>query len=675
MEENNIIIEEKQLNPAKNIIPKKMLSILFKDYQNLLKEPNNEGINNNNGNNRKNTIDNINIKNDEDFSKAIITKLDEIKANSITRINQCMEKFKNNYEQYKKEITKFIEIKSNNIYKAIENNYKNDITLKYVSNNIFNKINNIIEIYDNIINNIENNFDLLNDNLLKENNLLNNKKPIEYFLNNKYENIFKCSILNQFNFNEIDHTHIIPNNYYTNYFNFLTKEKNNIIKTYIVKKEKKNEGIEFIKDNFSSIKNLHMHSMEKNDIDKIIDAILTYQKNNNDNKINIIKAINIKVFDFREKYDKEKFKDIELNKIKKIKLSYGNNMNYPCIYNLFLKVTDCLINLSLEKSNINNVGLKKLMIIIGKNSKILETLEYLSLAGNSISEIKQDIFKLDSKILIFKKLKIFNLHKNEIYRFDDNFDLFPALKMLDLSSNNIITKTMMENFIKDKKKLFLFNDNIFITNIDKNNKEYIKYLNKQLPNVDFEIKNLHLRFIFSYYEENEEKQKVQKHLEELRLSPIMKFSLIKLDLSFCGLTSNALITFLKNNVELLSLQKLNLKYNNIDNKVFVNLLSDDILMEELKSIDLSENDIICKEYDENMALVKFIQKYKNLQQIKLLNSHFIEHWNISIDVEKIKKLYLDLIKNIKNRNFIFIIDIKHSKEFIEKKFKNLFFFK
>ena len=507
MEENNNIINENQINPAINITQKNILSVLFKDYQNLLNEPINADINNNNGNNKKNTINNINIKNDDDFSKAIITKLEEIKANSITRINQCTEKLKNNYEQYKEEITQFIEIKSNNLYELIEKNYKNDIILKYVSKHIFNVLNNIIEIYGNIINNIENNFDLLNDNLLKESNLLNNKKPIEYFLNNKYENILKCSVLNQFNFSKIDYTHIIPNNYYTNYFNFLTKEKNNIIKTYIVKKEKKDEGIEYIKENFSSIQNLHMHGMEENDdIDKIIDAILTHQKNNN-NKNNIIKAVNIKDYNFNAKYDFKKFKDIELNKIEKIKLSYGNNINHARTLNLFLKKTDCLINLSFERSNINNMGLKLLMIILGKNPKILETLEYLSLAGNSISEIKEDIFKLEEINLIFKKLKIFNLHKNEIYLFDANLNRFPELKMLDLSSNNIITKTMMEDFIKDKNKLFLFNDNIFITNIEKNNKEYIKYLNKQLPKVDFEIKNLHLRFIFTYYEENEQNQK------------------------------------------------------------------------------------------------------------------------------------------------------------------------
>ena len=672
MEENNNIINENQINPAINITQRNILSVLFRDYQNLLNEPINADINNNNGNN---TINNINIENDDDFSNAIITKLDEIKANSITRINQCTEKLKNNYEQYKEEITQFIEIKSNNLYELIEKNYKNDIILKYVSKHIFNVLNNIIEIYGNIINNIENNFDLLNDNLLKESNLLNNKKPIEYFLNNKYENILKCSVLNQFNFSKIDYTHIIPNNYYTNYFNFLTKEKNNIIKTYIVKKEKKDEGIEYIKENFSSIQNLHMHGMEENDdIDKIIDAILTHQKNNN-NKNNIIKAVNIKDYNFNAKYDFKKFKDIELNKIEKIKLSYGNNINHARTLNLFLKKTDCLINLSFERSNINNMGLKLLMIILGKNPKILETLEYLSLAGNSISEIKEDIFKLEEINLIFKKLKIFNLHKNEIYLFDANLNRFPELKMLDLSSNNIITKTMMEDFIKDKNKLFLFNDNIFITNIEKNNKEYIKYLNKQLPKVDFEIKNLHLRFIFTYYEENEQNQKIEKHLEELRLSPIMKISLVKLDLSFCGLTTNVLITLLKNNVGLLNLQKLNLKFNNIDNKVFENLLSNDILMEELKSIDLSENDIICKEYDENLALVKFVQKNKNLEQIKLLNSYFMEYWSIYIDNETIKKLYLDLTENIKKRNYIFIIELKHKNDVIEKPFNNLFNFK
>ena len=42
----------------------------------------------------------------------------------------------------------------------------------------------------------------------------------------------------------------------------------------------------------------------------------------------------------------------------------------------------------------------------------------------------------------------------------------------------------------------------------------------------------------------------------------------------------------------------------------------DILIENLNIIDLSENFIYCKSYEENCNLIKFIEKYQNLTQIK-----------------------------------------------------------
>ena len=122
----------------------------------------------------------------------------------------------------------------------------------------------------------------------------------------------------------------------------------------------------------------------------------------------------------------------------------------------------------------------------------------------------------------------------------------------------------MQNLIKLKDKLILFNNNIFITNNKENNIKYINYLTKQLANLDFKLKILHLRF--TYDKEN------QNYLEQLKFSPSIKV-LLKLDLSFCGLTIDILVNFLKNNFGLFSLKNLKLKYNNIDRSLFGKLLS------------------------------------------------------------------------------------------------------
>ena len=42
--------------------------------------------------------------------------------------------------------------------------------------------------------------------------------------------------------------------------------------------------------------------------------------------------------------------------------------------------------------------------------------------------------------------------------------MFPQIKLLDLSSNSIFDSNIMDNCIKKKGKIVLFNNNIFITN-------------------------------------------------------------------------------------------------------------------------------------------------------------------------------------------------------------------
>ena len=661
-EQINIIIEKR--------IPKSILLNLFKDYQNLDKGPALEDINN--GKNRKNTINDLKIQNEDDISKAITNKLEEIKNNSISRISNSINKYKTNYEIYKKKITKFIEEKEDKLSQIINNNFKNEVILKYVIDNIFNRINHIIEINDNIMNNIEDNFELLN-NFLENSELIDQKKPREYYLNNNFKYILNCSLLNKFNFKEIDNMDIIKNNYYKYYFKYLTEEKNGEIKnTFILKKEenkKKDNELQYINQKLNTINNLKIYGIDSVDLDKIFN-INEKQKVNNS-----LKKVAFKEFDFTKKMDLEKLKKIkmEFNKIEKIKFNKGEYFSIALVFYLFLNKPDSLINLSLEKVNMSNIGFNKLMLIFKKKPKILETLEYLSLAGNSISVVKADIFKLDEmKDKLFKNLKIMNFRKNNIYKFEIGLNLIPKLQLLDLSSNSIITGTIMENMIKAKDKLILFNDNIFITNNYINNNTYIEYLNKQFPNLKFGLKILHLEFTYDI-----EKQEL---LEKLKLSPSMKISLIKLDLSFCGITSDVLANFLKNNYGLFSLQKLKLKYNNLDSKVFEKLVSNQIYLEKLNILDLSENDVPCKEYEESVGLIKFIEKHKNLEKIKFMNSSFIDRWttNISPDLDiggKYRQLYVEFKDNLikDNRKFIFIID-NENWNFVEQEFNHLFSF-
>ena len=159
-----------------------------------------------------------------------------------------------------------------------------------------------------------------------------------------------------------------------------------------------------------------MTGIETDDFNDVVNIILDHQKKNNKYSL---KTIKIKDFDLSEAIDPDKMKEVEFTKIEKLKFLSWKYLNPKFLLDLFLNKTDCLIHLSLEKVNISNVGLKILMRIIKLRPIILETLEYLSLAGNSISSVTNDIFQSeDMKRKKFEKLKTFNLHKNNIYKFE-----------------------------------------------------------------------------------------------------------------------------------------------------------------------------------------------------------------------------------------------------------------
>ena len=649
-----------------------ILSIIFNNYKNLNQQEQNN--NNNHNINRAKILNDLNVNNNDIFSQKVLDKLEEIKNNTIERFESSINKFKLCYEKYKTKLYNYMTQKESNLSRMNLENQNNDALLRNVERKVFNNFNDTNEIYENIIINIENNFIFLNEYLEKA-ELISVSNAKEYFLNNNYLDIKNCSILNQFDFKEIDTSAISKISYYNHYLQFLNEnKKGGPIKKYTIKEEEINKGLQFIKDNFSFLQNLYIRGINPKTFNSIINNILKYH-----NKINghILKKIKIVDFDLSEKIDEDTLNKIRLNNLKKIKISTGKYLN-PIIYSeLSLKRTQCLTSLSLEKIHMTNYGLNKLLNNFKENQSFFDTLEYLSLAGNYISAVKKDIFDYEEmQDKIFKKLKVLNLYKNNIYKFEISLERMPELKQLDLSNNSILTGAMMDKLMNFKNKLVLFNDNIFITNNYNNNTKYIEYLNRQLPNLDFGVKVLHLGF--TYYKD------IQDLLNNLRLSSIIKISLIKLDLSFCGLKTDVLINFLKNNYGLFSLKNLNLKYNNLQSDLFRKIDCDTINLENLKSINLSDNTIECKAFEENEYLVKFIVKCKNLKTMKMMNTRYFENWSISIssdnDIDlKFFNLYKSLVKSLEEnkRRFIFVIDDNegNSSMYIQPELVDLFSFR
>ena len=658
-----------------------ILSCLYKEYQNTkqnnINRENNADIAENNQK-QQNTIDNLNINNNDDFNKKIIEHLDKIKGECTNKFNNSINKFNTSYNEYKNNIVNYLNITKNNILKVYNGQENNEILLKFAIKKIFKKINNIIEVCDNIVNNIEKNFDLLNK-VLTQKEIINSRNPLEFFLNYNYEDITNTSVFSQFHFEDIDTLNIIKNNYYKYGINYLNEEKKNrTVKVFTIKKNDingiKNE-IKQLKGNYILFKKIKILNIEFVDLQNILETFNTVQNNIDLNEITI------KDFDVPKIIQEIKLNENKINIIKKLKFYKGKYLNHKILSNLFLNKADNLINLSLEKVNMTNLGWKRLINIFYNNVKVMENLQFLSLAGNSISAInklynkkREEPDEVDpNKDKKFKNLKVLNLSKNEIYKFEMEFDKIPNLKLLDLSSNTIPTGLTMDLMIKHLKQILaLFNDNIFITNSPENNTKYIEYINSKFPTLECELKTLNLRFTYEILN--------QKKLEELRISPSAKFSLIKLDLSFCGFSTDIVINFLKNNYGLFSLKNLKLKYNNIKSDIFEKLLNDEISLDNLKAIDLSQNEIFCKKIEDNEFLVQTIKKFTNLERIKLKETNFYSNWitkispNFSRDPQ-FTQLYSDFLNYLKsyNREFAFITDIDNS-FYLEDKYRNIFKF-
>ena len=660
-ENNEIIINE---NNNTNI---NLLSELFKDYRKSIskKYTRLRSVTFSNvidDNFRKDFYDLGDEKDNIDFSEMIKIKLDEIKNSSISQFQNYIDNVNKKYDEFKNKIVDFIESKKRKLSDFEDPLNNKAFILKYAKQNIFIKINNIFEIYDNIINSIEKNFELLN--LFYENSILmNSKKQIEDFLINNSNLIENCSVVSKFNFTKLDTSNIKEIKYYKYYINYLSQKKiedEEEVMQYILKKDDMKNGLGFIKENFSLLGKLTLKGIITEDFDNVLINISENMKKNQ--KTNITK---LNVLNFSSIVPKNEI-NIQLNMLRKLKMQYGAYINISKISKIFIENNNNLTSLSLEDINLTDLGFKSLISSLIKNQSITKTLEYLSLEGNKISMVKYDNEHVSLQYKYFQKLKWLILSRNNIYKFDFALNVLPNLKFLDLTSNDIPTSSFMEIAIKEKGKLVLLNDNMFITNSPNNNDIYIEYLNERIPKFDTQIKNLNLNFTYDIGRQN--------NLEQLKLTNNVALSLIKLDLSFCGITTGVLVNFFKKNPKFICLKQLILKYNNIKADFFEKIIDiAEICLDSINFLDLSENEIICGTVQKMESLYKFIEKNKYLETFRLINSNFFSDLITKMkdfhqDSDKFKKILDNLLKHMTEtkRSFKFIINEGNKSSIVEK---------
>ena len=563
----------------------------------------------------ENLYDNLNLDNVvkdriTDAKKALIQYIDEVKK-----------KLDIKYNNYINDVNKLLYEKEKKLSKLLDGEDGGENFINYANNNLFKQLDDILQIHDYIFNALEDHFNLLFS-FLEQSNLINQKKPIEYFIYKNSNDILNCWLLNKLDFEQIDLSKIIANKEFSDLFaGYFSKMKNNDFSSISLQKNNIDNfplEIKLMNKNINKVKKIKFIGLNNDDIININKDIFLIKKNikfiNEAKKVRSLSIINC---DFKSNNQIK----ISFPVLKTFKLK-NSLLNTSYLFAYIINDSNTLIKLHLEKVFLTDNGLKIFFLLLSKKNSVQTTLKSLSFKGNLLTKISLENFNMnDIEDNVFKNLQYLDFSKNNIYEFSEKiFRLLPELKVLDLTDNNISNRILFD-FLEEGKKIFKFfsllSNNIFIHNNYSNNIKYVKYVNDNLSSFQHEIKKISFCLLFN--------QNNMPYLTKLKISPAVKISLRKLDLSFCGINDENLWKFFKNNFGLFNLEILNLSNNCVTDKFFglCNGTKGDILFEKIKVIDLSFNEINMKEIENVKSLENFVDNHHELKKIKLQNTNFV----------------------------------------------------
>ena len=647
-----------------NIINKKKinLSSIYKEYINEKQM-------------KKNENEIIYLIEDDNYYSDIINKnLNELKNNTISFLNDIKDKINNNYKSFSENINIWLKKRDKKLSKIISDSTNLKIYINYMKENIFDRIKKIFDIHNYIFNSLKDQFSLLSI-FLEENNLIKYNCPLEEFILKNSNFILNSWLLSKINMESLCLSKFLDNKDLADLFqNYYSKKKEDIFfKSIYLKNENKRNYVyepNISKYNVFKINKLKLKTMSGDNINKIYKKISAGEKNFDNNKIKIISLSNLDLFGSSiEGLSKLNFPILEKIKIKNCIIPY----HYHYLFKTIISKTDNLKSIKIEKVKLTDKSFSDFISFLSKNNSMLDKIEYLSFKDNNLNSINFD--HLTTNKLVFKNVEIIDLSNNNIYNFPvNNFKLFPKLLILDICNNNINNNLLFEGVNESKKQnkinfIVLMCKNIFLYNINHNNKRYIQYLNENLINYNYKIKSINLSLL--YNKDNREE------ISNLLFSPMIKLSLIKLDLSYCGLNDNCLSSFLKNNFDLISLKTLNISNNFLTIKFFSLLTNEgeNLLLEKINNIDISFNKVKYQSNNDLLRLNKFIDRHSYLKKIKLNNNEFINIFKKSEKVEEYKKELDKIINLCKNRNIKFYMQTELFNYIDKDIFKDLFIFK
>lgn len=549
------------------------------------------------------------------FKTLINEQLTHMKESMLALLFASQNELSAQYDDYISQLNIFLTTKEEKLNSINQINLKsNNISacFDYIEKTIFSKFISLIEIHSNIQSAIEKNIGILIS-FLEKQDLIKEDEPLEAFLFKESNNIFSSWLMTQFNFTNINLSHLLHNNSgmitYCKKFLCLKAEKNS--KTIDIRK---NSSTSFEAENYFIKNNANL--LEKISIFNINteDLMRYYPKDKRDNKMfpNKIASLLISKSDLKD-YDwtnclKDSNYLIEHLQFKKVMVN-------PSFIRAFTFLPD-LKHIHLGKCNLNDRNFDCLLDILRNNEKITNNLKVLSLPGNHFTYIKV-VFSstaMTKKKNGFSALSELNLESNNIYDFSsENFNYLPQLKVLNLSFNNISSFSIY-SLIQEKNKtincLLLLSGNLNVINNKNHNSDYVNYLTEILPVFDYPVKTMSFALLFNRFT-------IEK-VNNITLGVCANIYLMRLNLSYCSLNTDILLQFLRKNNGLVNLTHLKVSNNIIDIRFFDEYNKDsNIQIDKLKKLDFSHNSLRLTKETDIWIVQEFLDKNSWLKVLKI----------------------------------------------------------
>ena len=602
------------------------------------------------------------------FNDLINVQLNEVKQNTLSYLDKAKIELDKKYSLYIHKINEYINENEKKISKFFTNFEPNENFMNYADDKIFKQIDNLLEIHENIFSALEDHISLLFT-FLEEYNLIQQKNPLENFLNKNSSDILNCWFLSKISFDKLSLSNIIINKDLSDLVTgYLSKKTNNNFAKITIQKDtvgKLSFETEFLRDNINNLKKLKFVGLPSDSVNSILTQLRKKRKeteienedgfveysNDIDNPVGIGKKLkSLSIIEsniITNKYTP--LPKINLPVLAKVKIK-KSKLPLDYFFDSIVGQTSFLRIINMQNCQLTDKDFNIFFSYLIKKTYLQDSLQYLGFSENQLTYINLKQFVLKGGNM--KNLQYFDLNKNNIYEFvTDNFKALPALKVLDLTDNNISNYSFFETvYSKHKKKVMpcivLLCNNLFVSNNKENNKKYRKYIYDCLPTFKYKIKKVNLSLLFNK-DNNEE-------LYLLRISPYVKISMLKLNLSYCGLKTETVWKLLQNNYGLLNLVSLNLSYNFITNNFFTLCGGQDISLEKLRSIDLSMNQINCSDIKSLENIEKFINNYQKLKKIKIQENSFMKDLFLLYQTQK--ELIEEIIDRLNKKEFKFDVD-------------------